>query len=92
MERLTALLLAAAMPQLTERRRREGGGGATLSGRAVFVFGSAFSTRYARGRAIARVYVFVCYSVMRTQVPQPMIEAAPEGEPLPFNVIGDRTA
>ena len=80
MERLTALLLAAAVPQLTERRRREGGGGVTLSGRAVFVFGSAFPTRSARGRAIARVYVFVYSSVMRTQVPKPMVVNALEGE------------
>ena len=77
--------------QQTERRRREGGGGATLSGRAVFVFGSAFPTRSARGRAIARVYVFVCYSVMRTQVPKPMFEYANEGELEATTVIGDRS-
>ena len=88
MERLTALLLAAAVPQLTERRRREGGGGAALTGRASSL--SPHSLRSGgraagagerfRGRAIARVSVFVYSSVMRTQVPKPMTVTATEGE------------
>jgi len=90
MERLTALLLAAAVPQLTERRRREGGGGAALTGRASSL--SPHSLRSGdraagagerfRGRAIALVNVFVFdySSVMRTQVPKPRFVLAYEGE------------
>ena len=47
--------------------------------RASFQSAGAIASRGFRRRAL-RSSVFVCYSVMRQQVPKPMLESASEGE------------